>query len=549
MFKRLSTELALAHAVLFSAALLVIAVVAWLARLAPDLSIVMAVGLTGAGGLASLIVASWLMSRRIAGPISALHAAASRLATGEPSDVKVEGRNEIADLVSNFNIMSGEIVAREKHIIHLAQHDNETGLPNQRALQNHIGELRHKLEPAQIFAAAIGLDRFQHLRGAIGHALSARLIAEVAGRISNCYGELFVGRMTTETIAVVFHAESADAAMRTVAAIADLGSQPIRLGEDRIDILVTAGLACDADDADTSLSLLERAEVAIEQARGKRARTAAFDRTAYGDPSSALSLMSSMILGLTRGELFIAHQPKYDLRAGKICSAETLLRWRHPQRGMIPPDTFIGTAEVTGHIRPLTDWVLDRAIADQRRMREAGRDMMLSINVSGRLIANEQFADRALRQVRRSNAKLCFEITEAAVIDNQKLALDIMTELRAADVDISIDDYGSGLSSLSYLRTIPAHELKIDKLFVQGMAKGNSDALLVKSTIDLAHSLGMKLTVEGVETGESLALLQAMGADMAQGYYIARPMPLDDFLKFEAPPPEVRSAPALKGLA
>jgi HAMP domain-containing protein len=143
MFKRLSTELALAHAILFAAALIVIAAVAWLAHLAPDPSIVMAVGLIGAGGLASLVVASWLMSRRIAGPISALHAAASRLATGEPSDVKVEGRNEIAELASSFNAMSVEIAARERRIIHLAQHDNETGLPNQRALQNHLGELRH----------------------------------------------------------------------------------------------------------------------------------------------------------------------------------------------------------------------------------------------------------------------------------------------------------------------------------------------------------------------------------------------------------------------
>jgi EAL domain-containing protein (putative c-di-GMP-specific phosphodiesterase class I) len=216
---------------------------------------------------------------------------------------------------------------------------------------------------------------------------------------------------------------------------------------------------------------------------------------------------------------------------------------------MIPPDTFIGMAEETGHIRPLTDWVLDRAIIDQRRMREAGKDMKLSINISGRLIANEQFADRALRQIRRSGADLCFEITETAVIDNPKLAVDVMTELRAAGVDISIDDYGSGLSSLSYLRTIPAQELKIDKSFVIGMAHGNSDALLVKSTIDLAHSLGMKIAAEGVETAEALALLQTMGADLAQGYYIARPMPLDDFLKFE-PPAQAATRPAtqLKGL-
>jgi diguanylate cyclase len=505
--------------------------------------------LIGVAGLVALILGSWFVSGRVTGPISHLSAAASHLATGELREVKVAGRNEIAELASNFNTMSGEIAAREKRIIHLAQHDNETGLPNLRALTERLHGMRERVPAATIFGAAIGVDRFREVRSAIGHTLSARLIAEIAGRVSSAYAELSVGRMSTETIGIVFHAESEEAAQHTIAAVAELCSQPVRLGDDRIDILATAGLACDADDADTRLSLLERAEVAVEQARAKRQRTAAFDRKAYGDPSAALSLMGSMVLGLSRGELYLAHQPKYDLRTGKVSSAEALLRWRHPQRGMIPPDTFIGMAEETGHIRPLTDWVLDRAIIDQRRMREAGKDMKLSINISGRLIANEQFADRALRQIRRSGADLCFEITETAVIDNPKLAVDVMTELRAAGVDISIDDYGSGLSSLSYLRTIPAQELKIDKSFVIGMAHGNSDALLVKSTIDLAHSLGMKIAAEGVETAEALALLQTMGADLAQGYYIARPMPLDDFLKFE-PPAQAATRPAtqLKGL-
>jgi EAL domain-containing protein (putative c-di-GMP-specific phosphodiesterase class I)/HAMP domain-containing protein len=503
--------------------------------------------LIGIVGLIGLILGSWIISGRVTGPISGLRAAASRLARGELAEVRVAGRNEIAELAANFNIMSGEIAAREKRIIHLAHHDNETGLPNLRGLQDRLAELRSRIEPAEIFGAAIGVDRFHHVRGAIGHALSARLIAEISGRMSSAYGELFVGRMSTDTIGVVFHAESPDAALRTMAAMVDLCSQPVRLGDDRVDVVVTAGVACDNDGEDTRLSLLERAEVAVEQARARRVRTAAFDRKAYGDPSSALSLMGSMILGLSRGELFLAHQPKYDLRAGRISSAEVLLRWRHPERGMIPPDSFIGMAEETGHIRPLTDWVLDRAIADQRRLREAGRDIPLSINVSGRLIANEEFADRALRQIRRSGARLCFEITETAVIDNPKLAIDVMKDLRNAGVGISIDDYGSGLSSLSYLRTIPAEELKIDKLFVQGMARGNSDALLVKSTIDLAHSLGMMVAAEGVETADTLALLQAMGADTAQGYYIARPMPIDDFLKFDAEP-VARAAPALKSL-
>ncbi len=498
----------------------------------------------GVVGLAALIGGSWFVSGRVTGPISGLRAAASRLARGELAEVSVSGRNEIAELAANFNIMSGEIAAREKRILHLAQHDIETGLPNLRGLQAHLAAKRGRLCPQQIYGAAIGIDRFQHLRGAIGHALSARLVAEIAARVSGAFGELYVGRMSTDTIGIVFDAESPDAARRTAAAVADLCSQPVRLGEDRIDVLVTAGFACDADDAETRLSLLERAEVAVEQARAKRLRTAAFDRAAYGDPAAGLSIMGSMMQGLARDELFLAHQAKFDLRAGRIVSAEALLRWRHPERGMIPPDTFIGMAEETGHIRPLTDWVLDRAIHDQKRMRAAGRDFALSINISGRLVANEQFAERALRQIRRSGARLCFEITETAVIDNSRAALDVMNAFRAAGVEISIDDYGSGLSSLSYLRSIPAQELKIDRLFIEGMARSHSDALLVKSTIDLAHSLGMKVAAEGVETAETLALLQTMGADLAQGYYIARPMPLEDFLKLDSDPQAVLQAAA-----
>lgn len=488
----------------------------------------------GGIGLIALIIGSWFVSRRVTGPISGLRAAASRLARGELAEVKVKGRNEIADLASNFNIMSDEISAREKRIIHLAQHDQETGLPNLRALDAKLAEIRSHNETRFIFGGVLGVNRFDQVRSAIGHDLSARLIEEIASRISGSFGEFFVGRMTTETIAIVFLSDGEDAALRAIARVAELASQPVQLGEHRIDVAVTAGLACDADNADTRLSLLERAEVALKQARVRNSGAAMFDRKAYGDPSTALSLMGSMIQGLTNGDLFLAHQPKFDIRAGKVNSAEALLRWRHPQRGMIPPDSFVGMAEETGHIRPLTDWVIRRAIEDQRKFRAAGHDLTISVNISGRLIANEQFAEMALQQIRRSDAKLCFEITETAVIENPKLALQVMTELRDANVAISIDDYGSGLSSLSYLRAIPAQELKIDKLFVQNMAHGNCDALLVKSTIDLAHSLGMNVTAEGVETSETLAMLQVMGADLAQGYFIAKPLAVEDFQEFLA---------------
>ena len=247
--------------------------------------------------------------------------------------------------------------------------------------------------------------------------------------------------------------------------------------------------------------------------------------------------MSSMIHGLSNGELFLAHQPKLDLRQDRVNSAEALLRWRHPQARDDPARCVSSAWPKKPGISALslTGSLIARSWTSASSRRPATTSTV-SVNVSGRLIANEQFAERALRQVRRSGARLCFEITETAVIDNPRLALDVMNELKQAGVGISIDDYGSGLSSLSYLRAIPAEELKIDKVFVENLGKGSSDTLLVKSTIDLAHSLGMKLTAEGVETADVLAILRAMGADMIQGYFISKPLAVDDFLAFMQSP-------------
>ncbi len=189
-------------------------------------------------------------------------------------------------------------------------------------------------------------------------------------------------------------------------------------------------------------------------------------------------------------------------------------------------------AEETGHIRPLTDWTIDRAIADQANLRQSGCDLELSVNISGRLMAERDFAEHAIERIARAGAKLCFEITETAVIDNPQTALELISAYAAAGIPISIDDYGSGLSSLAYLKQIAAQELKIDKAFVLNLAAGQRDALLIKSTVDLAHALGLKVVAEGVESAEGAALLQAMGCDTGQGYYFARPMPRDSLLEF-----------------
>ena len=543
MFKRLSTEIAIVCA----------AMSATLALLAALLMHATALPATAIAALTAVVVylpVRVFVAGRVARALAEVGGALARAADGELAEVRVKGRNEIAGLASSFNRLSGEIAAREQRYAYMSLHDPETGLPNLRALDKHLGEMRAANDPASIFAAVIGIDRFQQLRAALGPALATRLIGEIGRRVADTYCELSVGRMAAGTIAVIFRAESHDAAMQTVAAVTALASKPAQLGDSRVDVTVSAGLACDAHDSDVRLTLVERADMALSQARAGNRRVMPFDRESYGDPATALSLMDAMVLGLSRDEFFLAYQPKYDLRQERVVSVEALLRWRHPQGGLQSPSTLIALAEKTGHIRQLSDWVVDRAIMDQRRMRDAGRNLSISVNVSARMIADEQFIERSLRQIRRSAARLSFEITEAAVMSTRGPAFEMMKRLRDAGIDIAIDDHGSGPSSLSSLRTIPAQELKIDRPFIQNLKSGGADALLVRSAIDLAHSLGMSVTAEGVETAETMTLLQSMGADAVQGYLIARPMPLDEFLKFEvAPQAAARPATALRGLA
>ena len=340
-----------------------------------------------------------------------------------------------------------------------------------------------------------------------------------------------VARTATSALAAVYIAADRDEAARIARHLAHAASEPVSLDSDIVDVNVTIGIAADGDpSAPANLGPLELSGVALEQARSELGSLAFFDPARYGDPLATLSLMSSMIRALGTDDIYLAYQPKLDLRTGLVSGAEALLRWRHPDRGFIPPDVFVALAEETGHIIPLTDWVLGQAIADQARMRQAGHSLPVSVNLSGRLMCDSEFVGRVLERISAASADIVLEVTETAVINNPEKALAIMREVTSAGVALSIDDYGAGLSNLSYLKLIPAAELKIDKAFVLSLDSSRADALLVKSTIDLAHSLGMRVTAEGVESAAAMSMLASMGAEYAQGYHIARPQALDVLL-------------------
>jgi diguanylate cyclase len=231
-----------------------------------------------------------------------------------------------------------------------------------------------------------------------------------------------------------------------------------------------------------------------------------------------------ILWGLGVGQFRLVYQPKYNARTGRIDGAEGLIRWHHPDDGMILPDRFIGHAENSGTITEITLWTMDQAIADQRELRRQGIDLRLFVNLSAQLLTEESTVVGICERAAQDGVNLGVEITERSVIADPSIAFSNIRRLREVGLHISIDDYGAGLSSLTYLKQIEADELKIDKSFIIALGTSHRDPLIVRSTIDLAHALGMTVTAEGVETPAAQALLKVMGCDMMQGYLIGRPM-------------------------
>ncbi|WP_293968870.1 EAL domain-containing protein [Sphingomonas sp.] len=243
-------------------------------------------------------------------------------------------------------------------------------------------------------------------------------------------------------------------------------------------------------------------------------------------------LADDLDAAIVRGQLFLVHQPKMRARTGTIEAIETLVRWRHPEHGLVSPSDFIGVAEQRGEIRRITEWVLRQTINEQRSLSACGHPLPFNINVSAYLLADRDFAQWMLDTIRTASAPIGIEITETAMIADPAGALRNLHLFADAGVHVAIDDYGAGLSSLAYLKQLPARELKIDRMFISGLSTSHRDPLLVRSTIDLAHALEMEVTAEGVDSASTMALLRVMGCDLMQGYLIAKPMPLGELRAF-----------------
>lgn len=496
------------------------------AAMAPYKPMLLAILVFSLFGMTLLVVSGGIVARSLTRPINALDKAVQALAGGERQPVTVPTDDELGRLATSFNAMLADLELREGAIVKLSREDSESRLANRRAMDDDLQA--EGADTARI--AVVRVMRFRNVRAAIGHVAAAEALNVLAARIRDFAGGRTVYRISSTDLGLILDADgelpSVEALRRLIAAC----SQPATIGDASVDLMLCCGLSEPMDKGVVPIGPIDRAVVAADLAEERQVPVAAFDLAEYGNPAATLSLMSEMLTGMEAGDLSLHYQPKYSLSKNCISGFEALIRWHHPARGRIMPDSFIPVAEETGHIRQLTEWVVTRAILDQRTLKARGFDLPVSVNISGRQLNEDSFAMWAIGKVKAAGANLCFEITETAVINDPEKALRIINLLRATGIAISIDDYGAGLSSLSYLKQIPANELKIDKSFILKLAEAHSDQLMIKSTIDLAHAMGMSVVAEGVETEQTLTLLAQMGADSAQGYFISRPQTLDRLL-------------------
>lgn len=372
---------------------------------------------------------------------------------------------------------------------------------------------------------------FAALRRHLGRSRADRLVLDVSDRIMAVLPTICV---TVVGRALLELTSDGDALADLEAALGRLKAEfakPFDLDGERHDLaMLFAGAAAPIGNSE-DVRLAEEAESALEQARAEQ-QTVIRDLSAGTPAFDRLTLSRELSPALANREMFLQYQPKVHVRRQEIASAEALVRWQHPTRGLVLPGDFITLAEEIGEIGPLTLWTLDQVIGDQKRLAADGHDLTIFINISGQLLADAAFVATACAKVRDGGARIGFEITETAVIRDPQVAIQHLRVFADVGIKIAIDDYGAGLSSLAYLKQLPAHELKIDKMFVLHLTSSHRDPLIVRSTIDLAHAMEMEVTAEGVETQAAMALLTVMGCDMVQGYLISRPICFDAFRQY-----------------
>ena len=476
--------------------------------------------------LASLL-GTLALARSVSLPVRALAIAAKRIGDGDyETPVNMARTDELGMLANAINAMQHGIAVREGQLAHNALHDNLTGLPNRALVMERLGSAIAAERPVALLYLSIeNLSAINESSGAEG---VEQLLLQVGQRLQSTLraGDT-VARLSANEFLLLLDQTTSDGAVATGDSLQRLLSEPQRIDNHDIALECCIGITVYPENGNSAQELVNRAAIARKDAAFLPGRLQIYQDGRDLAHQRQISLIRDLRKAPQNGELMLHYQPKLDIRQGTVRQAEALLRWAHPQFGNVSPAEFIVLAERTGSIHLLTNWVIEEAMRQLAEWRKRGLVLQVSVNISADDLLGDDLAGSVvglLKQYGVPAEQLVFEITESAIMSQPEKALVVLHKLRDCGISLSIDDFGTGYSSLAHLKRLPVQELKIDQSFVRDLDETSEDAVIVRSTIEMSHNLGLKVVAEGVEYQHSLDLLRRWHCDTAQGYLISRPL-------------------------
>ncbi|MDA3869231.1 MAG: EAL domain-containing protein [Gammaproteobacteria bacterium] len=450
----------------------------------------------------------------------------------------IDQKNQLDVLESRFELLASAIQTETHALEHQALHDPLTDMPNRKLFNNQLQQLiSTSINGDNKFVVILSdLDRFKEINDTLGHHIGDVVLQKVAERLSETLrSNDMVARLGGDEFGILLANTNLEQATITVKKVLNAFEHAFDIEGHELDIALSMGLVEYPLHGNDVNILLQRADVAMYSAKSKHAGFNVYEPSEDGHAVSRLALASELRQAIANEKLQLFYQPKIDLSTGQIYGAEALLRWEHPERGFISPDDFIPLAEHTGLIQPITCFVIDSAARQCAAWNDLGHKLMISVNVSMNCIHDARLPAK-LNEVILSNKiapdQITLELTENIFIKDPIRSKKILNNISQMGVGISIDDFGTGYSSMAYLKQLPVSEIKIDRSFVMEMLEDENDEVIVHATIDLAHNLGISVIAEGVENLETAKRLKELNCDAAQGFYLGRPMEVEDFVEY-----------------
>ena len=483
--------------------------------------------------LASLLGALWL-ARAVSRPVSLLAEAAQRIGRGNyETPVELTRRDELGFLAKAINAMQSGIAVREQQLAHNALHDPLTGLPNRALAMERLGSAISARRGVVLIY--LGIENYRVINESFGPEGGERIMRESARVMLDALRERdTAARITGNEFLLLLESTQVDVGVALADRLYALLKRPLSIDGHEVLLEVCMGIAIYPLNGRSAEELISRAAIACRDAAALPGYLQVYQQDRDLAHQRQIQLIRDLRSAASDGQLQLYYQPKMDIRSGHVRQAEALLRWQHPELGMVSPAEFIPLAERTGSMFLLTGWVIEEGIRQLAEWNRKGLHMQLSLNISAEDLHGENLlmtVERLLKRYQLSAEQLIFEITESTAMRDPEHSLSVLEKLRDGGISLSVDDFGTGYSSLAHLKRLPVQELKIDQSFIRNLDETSEDAVIVRSTIEMSHNLGLKVVAEGVEYQHTLELLERWHCDTAQGYLISRPM---DAVAFEA---------------